>query len=276
MTSTITSSSTCSSSGIRHVELERRDARLDAVGDHPLGHPLGERHVQAVVDARGLGEPAPRGERVERVLAAVRGDVVDDRRRAADRRRARARREVVAHVHRADGQVQVRVHVDAAGHDETPGAVDDLLAVERRERVGDLGDATVASDAHVGASLAVDIDHDAIREKHAVRVTCREPARRIHGRAVRARLAGTARARRGRRRRRARPRRRVRSVRQLRRGRRHRRGTGGGSRDPRRARRGRDPGLGAESTQAGRDSSSRSVHRARTHFVEFRREAGDP
>ncbi len=175
--------------GVRHVELERRDARLDAVGDHPLGHPLGERHVQAVVDARGLGEPAPRRERGERVLAAVRGDVVDDRRRAADGRGARARREVVAHVHRADGQVEVRVHVDAAGHDETPGAVDDLSR-RRAARASsrDLGDASVASDAHVGATLAVDIDHDATREKHAVRVTCREPARRIHRRAVRARL----------------------------------------------------------------------------------------
>ena len=85
---------------VRHVELERRDAGLDARGDRALGHALGERHVEPVVDARGLGPAPPRRQRVHRVLAAVRGDVVDDRRRAADRGGHGAGVEVVAHAHR--------------------------------------------------------------------------------------------------------------------------------------------------------------------------------
>ncbi len=67
------------------------------------------------------------------------------------------------------GQVQVRVHVDAAGH-EQPARCSRRPArrLERRERVHDRGDAAVASDAHVGAPLAVDVEHGAVREQHAL------------------------------------------------------------------------------------------------------------
>ena len=156
--------------GIGQVELEAGDAPLDAVGDHPLAHRLGEGHVQPVVDGSRLGERPPGAERGERILAPVRGDVVDDRGGAPDRGRHRAAGEVVGHVHCADRQVQVGVCIDAARHHQPSRDVDDrrggIEPGRGRQARAHGGDTAVGADEHVGGPFTVQVDDCPTAQQH--------------------------------------------------------------------------------------------------------------
>ncbi len=112
-----------------------------------VGAEVGDRHVQRVVDAgfaHGLGVPG--GERLgQRMPARLQGEV-DDGRRAADGRGARAGQVIVRGCGPAEGHVEVRVDVDAARHDEQAGGVDKGVAGK-----GELG-------THSADLLALDED----------------------------------------------------------------------------------------------------------------------
>ena len=138
------------------------------VGDRPLGHPLGERHVQPVVDARGLGPPAPGRERVHRVLAAVRGDVVDDRRGAADRGGdacpSRSRR---SRAPLPTGRCRCVCTSTPPGTTQATGAVDDRLAGDGGARSGPTAAIRPSvPDPQVGAPLPVDVEHGPAGQQH--------------------------------------------------------------------------------------------------------------
>ena len=114
--------------GIGHEQLEAGDALVvDEVGHRLQGVLVdtADDLVEAVVDgavAVGLGVPV--GEAVLHVLAGALHGEVDDRRHASPCRGDRAGLERVGRRRAAEGQLHVRVHVDAAG--------DDVLARARR------------------------------------------------------------------------------------------------------------------------------------------------
>ena len=104
--------------------------------------------------------------------------------------------EVVADADLADREVQVRVHVDAAGNEQPARAVDDVLRrVRARASAATAAIRPSRADAQVGAALAVDVEHGPAAQQHGVRVHRDGVADRIHRGAVPRRRAGTARAR---------------------------------------------------------------------------------
>ena len=81
----------------------------------------------------------------------------------------------------ADRQVQVRVHVDAAGHEEPAPAVDDRLARPRAIEIGtDLGDPSVGADPQVGAPLPVDVEHGPAGQRASPSVAITPVHRMLH------------------------------------------------------------------------------------------------
>jgi hypothetical protein len=124
---------------VDHEHLEAGVPRGDDRGD--LGQrgvrDFGEDDVEAVVDVRlALCLPFPRFERIQDRLAPPLPRVIADRGDAAARRGRRARLEVVRGRHAPDFDVQMRVHVDAAGEHEQPSRVDLLDAFRDRSRHG--------------------------------------------------------------------------------------------------------------------------------------------
>ena len=116
---------------VGHEQLEAGDALgLGEVPDRlerllvDAAHDLVERVVDRAL-ALGLGVPV--GEAVEHVLARPLHGHVDDRGDPAPRGGDRAGLERVRRERAAEGQLHVRVHVDAAGDDVLAGRVDDLV-----------------------------------------------------------------------------------------------------------------------------------------------------
>ena len=104
-------------------------------------------------------------QRVVQRLAAVLDREVDDRGRAAERRRARAGLEVVGRRRAAERHVEMRVDVDAAGQHVLAGRVDHRVGVhvERRADDGDL----LVLDEDVAAVLIRRGDDRAVLDQRA-------------------------------------------------------------------------------------------------------------
>lgn len=60
----------------------------------------------------------------------------------------------------------MRVYVDTAGHEESAGAVDDLLVGPAFEIGSRGGDPAVGADSKIGAPLPVDVEHRSTRQQH--------------------------------------------------------------------------------------------------------------
>ena len=127
--------------------LKERDA---VVPDHPIHvdrgllAELAHDHVKGIVDDRlALGALHPAVERRVEAGAEILNGEVDQRRRAAVRGGDRAGLEVVGRRGAAKGHVEVRVHVDAAGHDELTGGVNDGLGRDGQPATDERDDALV-------------------------------------------------------------------------------------------------------------------------------------
>ena len=152
--------------GVRHEQLERGD---------PLAHErvhlalhlivqLGDDHMEAVVDhGLALRLLYPRFPGVVQRLTAVLNREVHDRRGSAERRRPRARLEVVGRRRTAERHVHVRVHVDAARQDVPPARVDHPVRVDLERRADD-GDLFVL-DQHVTLVLISGRDDRAVLDE---------------------------------------------------------------------------------------------------------------
>ena len=149
----------------------------DALGDE-LVH-LRERvvvdvahdHVEAVVgDGVALGLGVPRVEALAQRLALRLDGEVDDRRRAAEGRRARPRLERVLRERPAERQLHVGVDVDPARDHVLAGGVDRLVGghAAGRQARADLGD-RLAVDQDVGGVRAVGGDDRAVGDERAHR-----------------------------------------------------------------------------------------------------------
>jgi hypothetical protein len=133
--------------------------------------------VEAVVDVGGaVGAPVPLLPRVGERPADVLDDEVDDARRPACGCRRGAGVVVVAAPRPPERHREVRVVVDQPRHDEAPGRVDDLVALEAAADRDD----RLAVDQHVGVER-VGGGHDAPtadETAHPGRITgrgCRPP-----------------------------------------------------------------------------------------------------
>ena len=91
----------------------------------------------------------PGVERVAHACAAGLDGEIDDGGGAAERRRARAGFEIVARSGAAEGHVEMRVHVDAAGQQQHAGGVEHLSPAARGNARADFLDA-FAFDQNVG------------------------------------------------------------------------------------------------------------------------------
>ena len=116
--------------GIGHEELEAGHALA-----HHVVHvfearvaEIGHDHVQAVVDAGlALGLLPPGVERRAHLRAPRLDGEVHNRCGSADGRGSGAGKEVIGGVRAAEGHIEVRVRVDAAGKDKKAGCIDDLF-----------------------------------------------------------------------------------------------------------------------------------------------------
>ena len=124
---------------VGHEVLERGDALLDD-GGHLVEHllaPPGDRHVEGIV-ARRLGRlVVPHLQRFHQRLLRRRQAEVDHHRRAAGQRRARPALEIVSRIGAHEGHFQMRVRVDASGHDIAARRVELLVAGKVRPDGGD-------------------------------------------------------------------------------------------------------------------------------------------
>ncbi|MCY1358452.1 hypothetical protein D9M69_449880 [compost metagenome] len=96
---------------------------------HLFGHllaPPGDRHVEAVVGGGLLRPAAPGVEGLQQRLLRVGNDEIDDRGGAAGQAGRRAAEEVFAGHGAHEGQLHVRVRIDAAWHQVLTAAVEDF------------------------------------------------------------------------------------------------------------------------------------------------------
>ena len=116
---------------VGHEVLEAVDAVLGAQRAHVGVHavvPPGHRDVEGVVGDR-LGRPlAPLVVGVHQALLRIGNDEVDDHRRAARRGRGGPRLEVLRRDGPHEGQLHVRVGIDATRHHQGATGIDDLGA----------------------------------------------------------------------------------------------------------------------------------------------------
>ena len=151
---------------VGHVELEA--ATTGGAGRGGLLQPgdvaRADGHVQAVVDDRAGGDALPRGQRGQHRLVRSRLHEVNDGRRAAKGRRARAVEEVVGGGEAADGHVQMDVAVDRAGQDVLAGGVDLAASAQVLADGGDV----LAVDGHVGRVDGVGGDERAVADNEVV------------------------------------------------------------------------------------------------------------
>ena len=110
------------------LKLATPSSTMSSMSSRPALPQIGDDHVQAVVDAGvAFGLLPPGVERVAHLRAARLDGEIDDGGGAAERRRARAGFEIVGGGGAAERHVEMRVDVDAAGHHEHAGGVDDLV-----------------------------------------------------------------------------------------------------------------------------------------------------
>jgi hypothetical protein len=148
---------------VRHEVLERVDAALGRQHAHVAVHrlvPPGDGDVEAVVAGRLLGPLAPRVVGLDDRLARARDGEIDDGRRAAGHRRGGAGEEVLGRHRAHEGQLHMRVRVDAAGQHEGARGVDDVGPSGRFEVGADRRDG-LADDQDVGLPLALRVDDGA-------------------------------------------------------------------------------------------------------------------
>ena len=114
---------------------------------------------------RGLFRPAAPGvERLDQRLLRVGNDEVDDAGRAAGETRRSARIEVVARDRAHEGQLHVRMRIDATGHDELSARIDDHGAGRGCDVLADLHDPAVGT-KHIGTVAVGGIDDGAAADQ---------------------------------------------------------------------------------------------------------------
>ncbi|MNN22490.1 hypothetical protein D3C81_1358480 [compost metagenome] len=130
---------------------------VDAVLADQFGHfladlfaPPGDGDVKTVVRRRLLGPAAPLMEGFEQGLLRIGNHEVDDRRGAAGQSRRRAAEKVFAGHGAHEGQLHVRVWIDAAGHQVLAGAVESFGVRGNIEVFADGLDHAVCA-IHIGA-----------------------------------------------------------------------------------------------------------------------------
>ena len=139
-------------SGIRHEQFKTGDTLADQIGHffELRAAKIRDDAVEGVVDGRlvvSFFHPGVEG--VTKGLALVLNGEIDQRGGAAERCGNGAGLKVVGAGGPAEGHVEVRVYIDAAGEEQMVGGVDGARCVFRRELRGDGGN-FAASDAYVG------------------------------------------------------------------------------------------------------------------------------
>jgi hypothetical protein len=111
---------------MKSLKLATPSRTMSSMSSRPAVAQIGDDHVQAVIDAGfALGLFPPGVERVAHARAFGLDGEIDDGGGAAEGRRARAGFEIVGGRGAAEGHVEVGVDVDAAGHHQHAGGVDD-------------------------------------------------------------------------------------------------------------------------------------------------------
>ena len=163
---------------VGHEVLEAGHAVLARQRAHVAVHalvPPGDGDVEGIV-ARGLlGPAAPGVEGLQQRLPGIGDHEVDDAGGAAGEPGGGAGVEVVAGDRAHEGQLHVRVRIDAAGDDQALAGLDHLRAGRRVQSLADRRDAAAAAQ-HVRAVGAFGIDHGAATDQD-----------RFHARALRVR-----------------------------------------------------------------------------------------
>ena len=157
---------------VGHEDLKRRMARLDQrrnfVAEYLLAR-IGEDHVEAVIDDRAAAR--------QRVVILdhlgqahadmLRGEAEDARRAAKRCRSGRAFERIGVDEARGGQLLDMRMRIDAAGHDVFAGRID--LALARREVAADGGD-RAAGDGDIGTHRVGCGDDGAVADDDVVRV----------------------------------------------------------------------------------------------------------
>ena len=153
---------------VGHEELVGGDALIGQGGElleRPSVVQVGDRDVVAHVDhLLAVGLRLPVGEGVAEARALRLDAEVDVAGRAAEGGRRLARLDVVDRDRSAEGHVEMRVRVDAAGQHVLAGCVDHLVCWVV-ERFADQGD-PLAVDEHVGDIVVRRRDDAAILDQH--------------------------------------------------------------------------------------------------------------
>ena len=129
----------------------------DAVRDHlrhvvaDLVRPIGDAHVVGVIGGREFRALVPVGDRLHQWLASAGDDEIDQHRRAAGERGARAAVVIVGRIRAHERHVEMRVRIDPARHDVAARAVERLVALQARSDLLD----RLALDEHVGDVAAI-------------------------------------------------------------------------------------------------------------------------
>ena len=153
--------------GIRHEQLEAGHALADHVVHvfQPRRAQIRDDHVQPIVDTRlPFGLLPPRIERVAHLRALRLDGKVHNRRRPADRRRARARLKIIRRRRPAKRHVEMRMRIDPARQDEQSGSVYDRvsLGIDARAHLAN----RAALNQHIRGHRAVRIDyHPVLNQK---------------------------------------------------------------------------------------------------------------
>ncbi len=146
---------------VGHEMLEAVDAVVARQRAHVAMHavvPPRHRDVERIVAGR-LGRPAaPFGVGVEQRFPRRRDDEIDDRRRAAGEAGRGTGVEIVGRDGAHEGQLHMRVRIDAAGHDQAVAGIDDCGAGRRLEAGADRPDRALGAQ-HVAAEAALGGDH---------------------------------------------------------------------------------------------------------------------
>ncbi|MNF79284.1 hypothetical protein D3C84_614940 [compost metagenome] len=138
---------------VGHEMLEAVDAMLADQLGHLFAHlfaPPGDRHMKAIVGRRFFSPAAPLMEGFHQGLLRIGNHKIDDRRGATGQSRRRATEKVFAGHGAHEGQLHVRVWIDAAGHQVLAGAVESFGVRGNIEVFADGLDHAVCA-IHIGA-----------------------------------------------------------------------------------------------------------------------------
>ncbi len=127
--------------GIRHEQLKARHAlanHIVHVFEARCARQLSQvrhNHVQPVIDARlALGLPPPRIQRRAHLRSARLYGEVHNRRRPANRSRARARLKIIGRVSPSERHVQMSMRIHAARKHQQPRGIDNRVPIGRNPR----------------------------------------------------------------------------------------------------------------------------------------------